>query len=137
MPERARARSGTLGRQMFTAQYKLEITARALGNNLRGRGARQQVDVVTDAAIIQLTERLGTRAACKAVGAAQAGCYRRQVTRPAAHAAGPDPSRDRSQLRALRVQERQAILAVLHSERFVDVSPAELWVTLVMAAVRR
>ena len=42
----------------------------------------------------------------------------------------PIPHRDRHQPRALSQAERHAILDVLHSERFVDIAPAEVWATL-------
>ena len=42
----------------------------------------------------------------------------------------PIPHRDRDQPRALTEAERQAILDQLHSDRFVDVSPTEVWATL-------
>ena len=40
------------------------------------------------------------------------------------------PHRDRVQPRALAAAERQAILDALHSERFADTAPAEVWATL-------
>ena len=44
----------------------------------------------------------------------------------------PEPiaHRERCQPRALDSAERQAILEVLHSERFTDAAPAEVWATL-------
>jgi putative transposase len=71
------------------------------------------------------------RDACQAVGAAQASYYRRHRHSPAPERPAPIPHRDRSQPRALSETERQAILAQLHSERFVDLAPAEVWATLV------
>ena len=47
--------------------------------------------------------------------------------KPATAAAGADPHTDRPQPRALSETERAAILAELHSERFVDNSPTEVW----------
>jgi putative transposase len=40
------------------------------------------------------------------------------------------PHRGRAQPQALSAAERTAILAVLHSERFADLAPAEVWATL-------
>ena len=40
------------------------------------------------------------------------------------------PHRDRVQPRALAAAERHAILDMLHSERFTDTAPAEVWATL-------
>lgn len=85
---------------------------------------------MTDHAIITLTDRVGVRAACHAVGAAQAGYYRRHRTSSAPPRPTPSPQRDRVQPRALSVEERQAILEVLHSDRFVDLAPAEVWAIL-------
>jgi putative transposase len=42
----------------------------------------------------------------------------------------PTPQRERIQPRALTQAERTAILAELHGERFVDLSPAEVWAIL-------
>ena len=72
-----------------------------------------------------LTPVIGTRPACRALGAAPATIYRRR--RPPA----PRPGRPRPvSARALSEPERDAVLAELHSERFVDCSPAQVWATL-------
>jgi putative transposase len=73
----------------------------------------------------ELTPLIGTRPACRALGAAPATIYRRR--RP------PDlkPPRPRPpSARSLSEAEREAVLAELHSERFVDCSPAAVWATL-------
>jgi putative transposase len=73
----------------------------------------------------ELTPVIGTRPACRVLGASHATIYRRR--RPSA----PPPRRLRSMpARALSEAEREAVLAVLHSERFVDCSPAQVWATL-------
>ena len=105
-------------------------TARALGDDLRERGARERVEQVTDAAVAELAPQIGVRAACDAVGTAQAGYYRRHRQSPPPERPAPVPHRDRPQPRALAQSEQQAILDVLHSERFVDLAPAEVWATL-------
>jgi putative transposase len=72
-----------------------------------------------------LTTIIGTRPACRALGAAPATIYRRR--RPPA----PRPVRPRAPSpRALSGHEREAVLAELHSERFVDSAPAAVWATL-------
>ena len=79
---------------------------------------------------MELTPQRGVRAACQAVGAAQASYYRRHRQSPAPERSEPVPHRQRRQPRALSAAEQQAILDVLHSDRFVDVAPAEVWATL-------
>ena len=76
-------------------------------------------------AVEEITPIVGTRPACRALGAAHATVYRRR--RP------PEPRPPRPRLapaRALSDAERQAVLAELRSERFVDSSPAQVWATL-------
>ena len=85
---------------------------------------------MSDAAIAELAAMIGVRGACDAVGVAQASYYRRHRQSPPSQRRGPIPHTDRVQPRALSEAERAAILAELHSERFVDVSPTEVWATL-------
>jgi putative transposase len=85
---------------------------------------------VTDQAIALLAPRIGTRAACKASGVAQASWYRRHRVSPSRPRRPVMPHRERVQPRALASPERQAILSMLHSERFADTAPAEAWATL-------
>jgi putative transposase len=85
---------------------------------------------VTDQAIALLAPRIGTRAACAAAGVAQASWYRRHRVSPAPARRAPVAHRDRAQPRALSEAERAAILAALHSERFADLAPAEVWAIL-------
>jgi putative transposase len=77
------------------------------------------------ATVEELTPLIGTRPACRALGASPATIYRRR--RP------PEPSMPRPRPtpeRALSEAERGRVLEVLHSERFVDISPEETWATL-------
>ena len=77
-------------------------------------------------AVTTITTKGETSALCASVGVSRASFYRRQ--RPAAP---PRPRAARAPSpRALRPDERQAVLDVLHSERFVDQSPAEVHATL-------
>ncbi len=85
---------------------------------------------MTDATVADLAPEIGVRAACHVVGAAQAGYYRRHRISPAPPRPTPIPHRDRPQPRALTEYEQHKILALLHSPRFVDVAPAEVWATL-------
>jgi len=68
---------------------------------------------------------IGLAAACRALGVSRATAYRHRRPRPAA----PARSRRRSPL-ALSEEERAAVLAELHSERFVDAAPATVYATL-------
>jgi putative transposase len=73
----------------------------------------------------ELAPIIGTRPACRALGASPATIYRRR--RPPA----PRPAKPRPKpARALSEAEREAVLELLHSERFVDCSPAQVWATL-------
>ena len=66
-----------------------------------------------------------TSALCESVGLARATLYRRrQPARPST------PTVRAASSRALVPAERQAVLDVLHSERFIDQSPAEVQATL-------
>jgi putative transposase len=76
-------------------------------------------------AIEAMTTPGATAALCQTVGLARATLYRR---RQPVRASVPRPRR-RSP-RALGPGERHAVLDVLHSERFVDQSPAEIHATL-------
>jgi len=77
------------------------------------------------ATVQELTPIIGTRPACRAVGASPATTVDRR--RPPER----KPPRPRpTPARALSGPEREAVLEVLHSERFVDVSPEEAWATL-------
>jgi putative transposase len=85
---------------------------------------------VTDEAIALLAPRIGTRAACAASGVPQATWYRRHRSSPAPPRPEPVPHRDRVQPRALAAAERKAILDALHSSRFADLAPDEVWAVL-------
>jgi len=77
------------------------------------------------ATVDELTPVIGTRPACRALGAAPATVYRARNP-PVARPSGPR----QPPARALSDAERDAVLAELHSERFVDSSPAQVWATL-------
>jgi putative transposase len=73
----------------------------------------------------ELVSVIGTRPACRALGAAPATIYRRRRPR-----APREPRPRPVAARALSPTEREAVLAELHSERFADCSPAQVWATL-------
>jgi putative transposase len=72
-----------------------------------------------------LTPLIGTRPACRALGASHATIYRRRRP-PQPRAPKPRPAPPR----ALSDAEREAVVEVLHSERFVDCAPAQVYATL-------
>jgi putative transposase len=78
-----------------------------------------------EAAVEDLSLIIGTRPACRALGAAPATIYRRR--RPPAR----KPGRPRqAPARALSANERELVLSELRSARFLDASPAAVWATL-------
>jgi putative transposase len=85
---------------------------------------------VTDEAIAVMAPRTGIRAACRAAGVSQASWYRRHRISALPPRRVPAPQAGRVQPRALALAERQAILEMLHSERFADTAPAEAWAML-------
>ena len=85
---------------------------------------------MTDQAIAVMAPMIGTRAACAAAGVPQATWYRRHRISPVPQRPEPVPHAERVQPRALAPAEREAILDVLHSDRFADTAPAEVRATL-------
>lgn len=80
-----------------------------------------------DQAVTELTPLVGTRAACSAVGEAQARWYRRHRQSP------PPPKPDRvpaGQPRALSEVERKELRRTLNSEEHVDEAPATVYAKL-------
>ena len=73
----------------------------------------------------ELTPLIGTRPACRALGAAAATIYRRRKP-PAPRPSNPRPKPER----ALSEAERTEVRTELHSKRFIDCSPAHVWATL-------
>jgi putative transposase len=78
-------------------------------------------------AVEQLAPTAGTGPACVALGVCRASWYRRRTPKQEQPVA---PVSRREVLRALSEGEREAVLAQLHSARFVDRSPAEVWASL-------
>jgi putative transposase len=75
------------------------------------------------AVVAEAAPRLGTAPACEALGVPRASYYR--SLKPAIVRAPRPPS-----ARALGPAERSQVLDHLHSERFVDSAPIEIWATL-------
>ena len=74
-------------------------------------------------AVEQLAPIAGVTSACQALCVPRATLYRRRLRQ-----AGPK-KRQRPP-RRISDEERSRVLQVLHSERFVDTSPGEIWATL-------
>ena len=73
--------------------------------------------------MVELAAHVGWRPACRALGVSRATVYRRR--RPPA-----PPADRRPPARALTAAERETTLAQLHSPRFVDHAPREIYATL-------
>jgi putative transposase len=73
----------------------------------------------------ELAPVVGTRPACRVLGASPATVYRRRRP-PKAKSTRLRPA----PARAFSALERETVLELLHSERFVDSSPAQVWATL-------
>jgi putative transposase len=75
------------------------------------------------AATRSLSTEIGIKPACDALGLVRSGFYRgqRPVTAPAPHPSPP---------RTLSPEERQAVLATLHSDRFIDTAPTAVYAIL-------
>ena len=81
--------------------------------------------------IAEVSDQVGTRAACAALGVPR-GSYYRSCRPPR-----PKPLRPRPRpQRALPPEKRAEVLEVLQSERFVDVAPPEVYATLLDDGVR-
>jgi putative transposase len=73
----------------------------------------------------ELAPEVSIKAACKAMGVSRATYYRYKAPKPELPKKPKRPHR-----RALSPAERQAVLDMLHSARFIDKSPAEAYATL-------
>ncbi len=72
----------------------------------------------------ELSKKVNVRAACSALAVSRATFYRHRSPSPR-----PARERPRPPL-ALNAEERQKVVDVLHSPRFVDRSPRQVWATL-------
>ena len=73
---------------------------------------------------------VGVAPLCNALGLSRATFYRRRGDRPAAP---PVPRERRAPRQALTAADREAVLALLHEDRFVDLAPAQVWAQLLDA----
>ena len=72
----------------------------------------------------ELSQRVGVRPACEALGVSRATLYRRRRPSDGQQQPRPTPAR------ALDAEEREAVLEQLCSERFIDRAPGEVAATL-------
>jgi putative transposase len=77
-------------------------------------------------AAIKAAPEVGAKAACEAIGLPRATFYRHEKI----PFGPPPPRRGLKPERTLRPDERQRTLEALHSERFADKAPREVWATL-------
>ncbi|MGI8729000.1 MAG: IS3 family transposase [Solirubrobacteraceae bacterium] len=114
--------------ELVKARRVIEVQGKRLsasGRAARAQGRRSEHRAMIESTVEELTPVIGTRPACRALGASPATIYRRRNPPP------PRPPKLRERpARALSDAERAAVLAALHSERFVDSSPAQVWATL-------
>lgn len=75
------------------------------------------------AATRSLATEIGIQPACAAFGIVRSGFYRGQAP---AKVPAPRPSPPRT----LSAEERQGVLAILHTDRFVDIAPATVYATV-------
>jgi putative transposase len=73
-----------------------------------------------------LSSEIGIKLACEALEVSRAGFYRTQA-RKAEPSAEP---KQRISPRSLSSDERQEVLDILHTDRFVDKAPPEVYATL-------
>jgi putative transposase len=82
------------------------------------------VTEIMDAAVDELTQIVGTKRACEALGRSRASYYRERR--------GPryGPPAPRRSVRALSSHEANTVIEALNEERFCDKAPAQVWATL-------
>jgi len=78
-------------------------------------------------AALTLSSEVGIKHACEALDITRAGFYRTQARE---HTPSVEPNNRPSPPRALSSDERQGVLDILHTERFVDKAPYEVYATL-------
>lgn len=74
----------------------------------------------------ELSAIVGVNRACRDLSISRAGVYRRRRRR----LSPPPVGRGRSSVRGLKDDEKSAVLACLHEERFQDCSPAQVYASL-------
>jgi putative transposase len=80
-------------------------------------------------AALELAQTEGAGAVCEALGISRTRLGRRRTLKPGAAPAGDAPARRRS-WRRLSDAEEKDVLDLLHTERFVDLAPAQVYTAL-------
>ncbi|WP_240690173.1 IS3 family transposase [Brevibacterium sp. S111] len=123
---RLRKENERLRSDLDKAEAVIEVQGKTL--SAAGPVLDQQQRQAREAMIDEtITELVGTKAACRAVGRSRATHYRRHRQSPAPPRQRREPAR---QPRALTEAEEAEVFAVLHSQRFVDMAPAEIHAVL-------
>jgi putative transposase len=78
-------------------------------------------------AALTLSSEVGIKHACEALDVARAGFYRTQARE---HTPSVEPKKRPESPRSLSPDERQEVLDILHTDRFVDKAPYEVYATL-------
>ena len=78
-------------------------------------------------AALTLSSEVGIKPACKALEVSRAGFYRTQTLKATPSV---EPHKRPSPQRALSSDERQGVIDILHTDRFVDKAPYEVYATL-------
>ncbi|MGV1010721.1 MAG: IS3 family transposase [Dermatophilaceae bacterium] len=126
---RLRKDNRRLSAELDTARKVIEIQFKTLGSAgaVLDRQQQQQREALIDETITELVPLVGVKGACQAVGRSRATHYRHHRSSPAPVRPVTPPRR---QPRALTPEEDARVLRVLHSERFVDMAPAEIHAVL-------
>jgi hypothetical protein len=116
--------------ELEKARRVIEVQGKAsalLGADARYRGRERVREhrAMIEQTVEQLTPLVGTRPACRALGVSHATIYRRRRP-PEPRPAKPRPAPPR----ALSEAEPEAVLELMHSARFVDCAPAQVYATL-------
>ena len=74
-------------------------------------------------AAVTLSSEVGIKHACEALDVARAGFYRTQARKDVPFV---EPLQERNSPRSLSSGERQEVLDILHTDRFVDKAPYEV-----------
>ena len=98
----------------------------ALGNALRERGLRPEVEAVIDEHLDDLEAATSTKRACALLGAVAGDPATGAVTRPSRGRR----RRGRQPPNKLTEAERQHVLSVLRSPEYCDLAPAQVWARL-------